>query len=153
MAKPNRFSWIESPFLAAMARPSAADELVWVRDQGIQVIITLTENPLPRAWVNDAGLMAVHVPVPDLMAPSRAQFETCVGVLRKARGNSFGAVVHCAAGIGRTGTIIAGWFVAEGLDPDEAIAKIRSLRPGSVETPAQEAAIREFAESIRTADQ
>ncbi len=31
MAAPSGFSWIDKPLLAAMARPSGADELAWLR--------------------------------------------------------------------------------------------------------------------------
>jgi atypical dual specificity phosphatase len=57
--------------------------------------------------------------------------------------------VHCHAGLGRTGTILASYFVAQGLGAPEAIAKIRYLRPGSIETDAQEEAVAAY--SIRRA--
>lgn len=47
----------------------------------------------------------------------------------------------------RTGTLIAAYLVkARGLTVEAAIAEIRRVRPGSVETPAQEAAVRAYAE-------
>jgi atypical dual specificity phosphatase len=147
MSPPNRFDWIEKPFLAAMGRPAAADELTWLRSQGIQIVITLTESPLPRNWVNEAGLMAVHVPVADLSAPSQEQFELCVSTIRRAKDQEFGVAVHCAAGIGRTGTVLAAWLVSEGMAAQEAIDRVRELRPGSVETPEQVMAVKEFAKS------
>ncbi|MBX7104977.1 MAG: dual specificity protein phosphatase family protein [Gemmataceae bacterium] len=146
---PHRFSWVEKPYLAAMARPADNVELNWLRDQGIQVVITLTENPLRRDWVNDVGLMAVHIPIPDLAAPTTEQFEHCVQTIRRARDNRFGVAVHCAAGIGRTGTIIAGWFVAEGMKSSDALRKVRMTRPGSVETPEQERALEAYGRWLR----
>ena len=149
MSPPRGFDWIEKPFLAAMGRPASADELVWLRSKGIEIILTLTESPLPRSWVNDAGLMAVHVPVQDLAAPSASQFELCVSTIRRARDQQFGVAVHCAAGIGRTGTVLAAWFVSEGFEPQAAIDRVREIRPGSVETPEQVHAVIEFATSLR----
>ena len=53
-----------------------------------------------------------------------------------------GAVaVHCAAGLGRTGTLAAQMLVAQGVDPDQAIADVRQVRKGSIETAAQEQAV------------
>ncbi len=149
MSPPHRFDWIEKPFLAAMARPGGADELVWLRAKGIEIVITLTESPLPRHWVNDAGLMSVHVPIEDLAAPSLEQFELCIATIRRAKDQQIGVAIHCAAGIGRTGTVLAAWFVSEGLSANEAIDRVRIQRPGSVETPEQSRAVREFAESMR----
>ena len=53
--------------------------------------------------------------------------------------------VHCTAGKGRTGTVLAAYFVARGLDPEAAMAKVRGLRDGSIETDDQEEAVRAFA--------
>jgi protein-tyrosine phosphatase len=55
-------------------------------------------------------------------------------------------VVHCAAGLGRSGTIAACWLRAEGASADEAIARVRTARgPRTVETAEQVAFVRAFA--------
>ena len=53
--------------------------------------------------------------------------------------------IHCAAGLGRTGTVLAAYFVAKGLSAREAVERVRQLRPGSVETVEQERAIERYA--------
>ena len=58
-----------------------------------------------------------------------------------------GVAVHCLAGRGRTGTVLAAYFVHRGLPAREAIQKVRDLRPGSIEVPEQEDAIRAFERS------
>jgi hypothetical protein len=35
MSQPEEFSWIKKPLLPALARPESADELAWLRRQGI----------------------------------------------------------------------------------------------------------------------
>lgn len=53
--------------------------------------------------------------------------------------------VHCALGFGRTGTMLACYLVKErGLAAGDAIAEIRRLRPGSIETYEQEKAVFQF---------
>ena len=52
-----------------------------------------------------------------------------------------GVVVHCMAGIGRTGTVLAGYLVWQGYSPEVAITEIREKRPGSIETISQESTI------------
>ena len=94
---------------------------------------------------NDAGLMGVHIPVPDMTAPSQRQLELGVETIARAKRSGMGVAVHCAAGKGRTGTILAGYFVAAGMTADRAIEHVRDLRPGSIETPEQEDAVRLYA--------
>lgn len=141
---PFGFSWVDHPHLAALARPDSAAELAWLREQGVQLLISLTEDPLPRKWVNDAGLMAVHIPVPDMDAPSERQIALALDTIARAKRSGMGVAVHCAAGKGRTGTILAAYLVAGGMSASEAIRKVRELRPGSVETFEQEQAISEW---------
>ncbi len=145
MAQPQGFSWINKPLLAALARPDSADDLHWLRRQGIDVLLSLTEEPPRRDWVNEAGLMLVHVPMEDMEAPSAAQLERCLSAIERANNKQMGVAVHCAAGMGRTGVVLACYFVQQGLTPDNAIARVRRLRPGSIETDEQVDAIVQFA--------
>jgi atypical dual specificity phosphatase len=59
-------------------------------------------------------------------------------------------MVHCAAGRGRTGTILAAYLLKEnGLTADQAIKKIRKLRPGSIQSTTQEKAIFMYEKYLR----
>ena len=60
---------IDKPLLAAMARPDDVGELNWLRAQGIEVLLSLTEDPPRRDWVNEAGLM----PKPSVRSTKRPQ--------------------------------------------------------------------------------
>lgn len=138
---PSGFSWIDKPHVAALAQPESAEDLAWLRRQGIDVLITLTESPLPRQWVNDAGLMAVHLPVIDMAPPTSRQIQLAVDAFERSAQAGMGVAVHCTAGKGRTGTILAAYFVTRGLSAEQAIRKVRELRPGSIETDEQEQAV------------
>ena len=145
MSKPSGFSWIERPLLAGLARPSSLPELEWLRSQGIEVLISLTEDQPHRRWVNEAGLMLVHEAIVDMEPPTQEQLERCVQTIVRANANGLGVAVHCEAGLGRTGTILAGYIVEAGSSAKDAIAKIRRLRPGSIETTEQADSVFEYA--------
>ena len=145
---PPGFSWVDRPRLAALARPDSGEDLQWLRRNGIDVLISLTESPLPRHWVNDAGILAVSVPVPDMESPSDRQLDHVLATIRKANESGMGVAVHCAAGLGRTGTVLAAYFVTTGLSARDALVKVRELRPGSVETAEQERAIERLARRL-----
>jgi atypical dual specificity phosphatase len=141
---PPGFSWVDPPHLAALANPGGAEDLAWLRRNGVEVLVSLTEDPVHRAWVNDAGLMVVHVPVPDMEAPTPRQLAVVMDTVRRANSAGMGVAIHCTAGKGRTGTVLAAYYVTKGLSAKAAVDKVRALRPGSVETAEQEQAIEAF---------
>jgi atypical dual specificity phosphatase len=146
---PAGFSWIDPPLLAASAMPDAPEELIWLREQGIDILLSLSEEPPSRRDIDEAGLMLVHVPVQDFDAPSPEQFEKCLAVIDRSKNSQIGVNVHCTAGKGRTGTVLAAYFVYKGMSGRDAVAHVRDLRPGSIETPEQERAIFELARRLR----
>jgi atypical dual specificity phosphatase len=145
MSAPSGFSWIDKPHLAAMACPATPEELHWLRSQGIELLLSLTEDRLRRDWVNDAGLLVFHEPIPDMAAPDQEQLDRCVSAIERARAQNLGVAVHCGAGLGRTGVIVACYLVSQGMSAQNAIARVRRLRPGSIETEDQADAVVEFA--------
>jgi atypical dual specificity phosphatase len=145
MPQPPNFTWINKPFLAAMAQPEEAAELLWLREQGIELILSLSEESLRRDWINEAGLMRIHIPVEDMVAPTQEQLDQCLSAIKRANERNMGVVVHCSAGLGRTGTVLACYFVQQGMSAKNAIARVRRMRPGSVETDEQADAVAEYA--------
>lgn len=150
MSAPENFSWIDRPHLAAAAQPRGAAEWQWLRNQGIDVVVSLTEDPPFRRYIDDAGLMLCHVPIEDMVAPTLEDVYKCVSFITRSRQSGLGVLVHCTAGKGRTGTVLACYFVTQGLSALEAIRKIRKLRPGSVETKEQEEVVYHFARDRST---
>ena len=60
-------------------------------------------------------------------------------------------MAHCFWGRGRTGTMLACYLVKdEGISAEDAIKRIRDLRPYSVETYEQEDAVIEYAEYLKS---
>src|SRR5947208_1297539 len=134
MSSPDGFSWIDKPHLAALACPSGQEDLDWLRRQGIELLVSLIEDRLRRDWVNDSGLLVFHEPVPDMEAPTQEQLDRCVSAIERAHQRDMGVAVHCGAGLGRTGVVLACYLVSRGLNAQNAIARVRRLRPGSIET-------------------
>ena len=47
--------------------------------------------------------------------------------------------IHCLAGLGRTGPVLAAWMIKEGgLSAEEAIRRLRLLQPGFIQSQEQE---------------
>jgi atypical dual specificity phosphatase len=57
--------------------------------------------------------------------------------------------VHCEAGLGRTGTMLALYLIAQGDDAGTAILRIREVEKVAVETSRQIQFLEQFAQRIR----
>jgi atypical dual specificity phosphatase len=144
MPAPDRFTWVDPPLLAAAAKPATLEEYEWLRSQGVQLVVSLCEDPPPRTWLNEVGLLSMHIPVEDMCPPTPKQIDVCISAISKAHGRGFAVCVHCTAGLGRTGTMLACYFVKKGMTAESAIEHVRQIRPGSIETPEQSDAVRDF---------
>lgn len=142
------FSWLLPNLVAGCGRPRGPESVAYLAQNGVRRLVTLTEDPLPEEWLRAAGILGLHVPVPDFGAPTAGQLADAVDALQASVEAGEPAAVHCLAGIGRTGTVLAALLVRRGADPDDAIAEVRRLRPGSIEMPAQAAAVRDYAASL-----
>jgi atypical dual specificity phosphatase len=149
MTAPNGFSWIDRPLLAALARPSSPEEFRWLREQGIEVLLSLTEDRPRRDWTEEASLLVFHEPMEDMEAPSQEQLDRAVSAILRATERNMAVAVHCGAGLGRTGVVLAAYFVAKGASASNAVARIRRLRPGSIETEEQVEAVELYARRKR----
>ena len=138
--KPTNFSWLIGNKLAGSGMPTTPSEIDWIRRQGVKSIVTMTEMSLPEVWVRD--IKYLHVPTEDLSAPDMDQIDRAVDFIHERLQDREPVMVHCAAGIGRTGTILACYLVKyHESTAKDAIEKVRKERPGSIQSDSQEIAV------------
>ena len=121
-----------------------------ISDWGACTVVTLIEqHELKALQVEPLGdavqaqhMDWLHLSIRDVDVPGPAFEAAWVRAgegLRDRLRAGFDIVIHCKGGLGRAGTVAARLLAELGVDPGEAIARVRAARPGALETRAQEA--------------
>jgi atypical dual specificity phosphatase len=147
------FSWVLPGQLAGAARLASTDALDALHRCGVRALVSLVEDPLPPEPVRRAGLECAHLPIVDFTAPTREQIQAMVAAIDGFLARGLPVAVHCAGGLGRTGTVLACYLVHQGMTAADSITTIRARRPGSIETPEQEAAVHQYERYLTQAQQ
>jgi ADP-ribosyl-[dinitrogen reductase] hydrolase len=126
-----------APDLDAIVASGAATLTTLIEDHEFRLlsIVDLSVEAEPR------GVEWLWLPIRDVSVPCPAFEATSPGHSAHLRGRlAAGAdiVVHCHGDLGRAGMFATRLLVETGVDPDEAMARVRAVRPGAIETKAQE---------------
>jgi len=120
-----------------------------IRNWGASAIVTLLEpEELTLLRVERLGeevlrrkMSWFHLPIVDVSIPDQRfekKWRTAGEELRSILRNGSDVLVHCRGGLGRAGTIASRLLIELGMAPETAIARVRAVRPGAIETRAQE---------------
>lgn len=85
----------------------------------------------PADWLESEGVEFVHMPIRDGQLPSEEQVARFMEVVRESDGPVF---VHCGAGVGRSGAMVAAYLKVVGdADGSERLSHNLSVGPPSLE--------------------
>ena len=121
------------------------DELPQLYSAGVRAVVSLLNIPTDAAVYESAGIAFLCLPVPDGGAPTMEQALEFVRFVNEQRKIQRPVAVHCEAGLGRTGTMLAVYLIAQGQSAARAIRQIREVEKVAVETPRQIQFLEEFA--------
>ena len=144
---------------AAMTGGWARDlgvDLQAIRSWGADVVITLvTDRELADLRVQRMGeavralgMKWLHLPITDVSTPTadwEAAWEKEQAIVADELDRNGRVLVHCKGGLGRAGLVAARILVERGMAPKLAVAAVRRVRPGAIETPAQESYVHALA--------
>lgn len=150
---PSGFRWIVPGVLAGCPQPGVVApvdyDLMLLERAGITHLITLTEEDMDQGALQRFGLRNTHLSVFDRKAPSTSQ--THMLLVRMQRLIDAGEVlaVHCKAGLGRTGLVLAAWMIRDGgLSAESALERLRKIHPGYVQSDEQLAFLHSYEADI-----
>lgn len=134
--------WVMKNLLGGSPKPGLLNPLQkdvdTLVDEGVDVLVTLTEKPLETAIFERAGILVKHYPINDMESPdSMGDCQEVLEFVADCVRNSVSVVFHCKAGLGRTGLMLACALVELGLGATEAIEKIRAHQPLFIQTDEQ----------------
>jgi atypical dual specificity phosphatase len=158
----NNFKWIIKNKVAGSHSPSV-EELRLYKELGFTAIVSLQENIEKKpVWdkvlpyydiirytekdARDVGLEFLHIPVYDMKPPTVEQYKQFFNFAKDHI-----VVVHCYAGIGRTGCILGSYIGLEfNLSGEDAVKKLREIWPVYIQTDEQRKSVVDFINFMRS---
>lgn len=143
------FSWVLDEELGGSQGPAGMRDLFYLYQQDVRAMIRMEERTISSDGGGMLDIVDMFVPVPDFTPPTQEQIGRMIEFIDVQKEAGRPVAVSCYAGIGRTGTVLACYLVSRGAWPGDAVEEVRRLRPGSIQTPEQEAAVFEYARRQR----
>ncbi|MCY0964529.1 ATP-binding cassette domain-containing protein [Parathalassolituus penaei] len=138
---PRGFLWLIKGVLAGTPMPGiffdSDYDLKALQRVGIRHLVCLLEQAPPIEENDRYGISTHWCPIPDMDAPTPQQaLDLCQHIYRHLSTNE-AVAVHCRAGMGRTGTILATYLIWQGLDAFSALETVRNIEPRWVQSQKQ----------------
>ena len=122
-----------------------------LRREKIGAILSVTEQPLDGSDLRRYGIQYLWQPTDDWQAPP--DLAAACEFIDQMKGSGTGTLVHCFAGLGRTGTVLAAYLIHTGVCDSAEDARQRVRRDydgGAVQSVEQFASLEGFALRIRS---
>lgn len=149
---PPHFKWILPGQLAGMGKPGLMgdmdQDLTAIATAGISHLVSLTKELFPGNKLRPYGISGRHFPITDMSVPAIGTTASLCRDIKRQMNDGNGVALHCHAGLGRTGTILASVLVWLGRSPEDAVKEIRAIGKGYIQNKAQLDFVYRFSEGV-----
>lgn len=113
------------------------DDLPEFHRAGLRAVVSLLNLPSDAAVYAAAGFRFACFPIANNAPPTVGQATECSRFIDACRAERLPVAVHCEAGLGRTGTVLAAYLILHGRSFEEAVRTVRARQPAAIESKAQ----------------
>lgn len=106
--------------------PKGWDEM---QQKGIEAVVNMREKHLDDAKKGIQSENYLHLDTRDNTPPSLDDLHRGAQFIKEQVDAGRKVYIHCGVGVGRAPSQTAAYFIYEGMTPDEAIRKIKKVRP------------------------
>ncbi len=153
-AGPRGFHWVRPGLLGGLPRPgivrSVEEDVELLAGLGVGALVTAEETTtVDPELLQRFGISSVHFPIPDMAAPELAAADELCRRIDALNSGGVAVAIHCRAGLGRTGTLLAAQLVHDGESARDAIERVRRVNPRAIQSEAQVAFLSAFEAHVR----
>jgi atypical dual specificity phosphatase len=132
------FYWIIENEIAGSSLPHDKTHIDLLIKKNVKVVVSLTYGTEVANLLWGSNIRHIHLPITDFGVPDKETIDEFTTISRTAKEMKHPILVHCFAGCGRTGVMLAVYLMTfYDYKYENALKKIRSVRECAIESKNQ----------------
>ncbi|OLS23344.1 MAG: hypothetical protein HeimC3_25080 [Candidatus Heimdallarchaeota archaeon LC_3] len=132
------FYWIIENEIAGSSLIHNKSSVDILKTNNVKIVVSLTYPKEVAELLKGTEITHIQLPIPDFGVPDNEIVENFVSISKMAKENNQPLLVHCYAGCGRTGVMLAVYLMKTyNYTYEKSLKKIRSIRECAIESKNQ----------------
>lgn len=151
---PRNFLWLKKGRLAGTPKPGILTDVDFdmtaLKRVGITTLVNLMEEAFSRKILTQYDIKGIHFPIKDMDVPTIEETKSFCQKIEEQMAAGEVIAMHCKAGLGRTGTMLASILIWEGMSALKALDKVRCIEPRWVQSEVQVEFLSDFESDLKS---